>query len=209
MANENDSEDPQAYLIRNRTWYFIPFLMGCLFEAVGYIGRTLSANEAPGFTKNPYIIQSILLLLGPALFAASIYMILSPERRGENIIIGGLGIQILFFGFFIIVTLMFHMRIPGQPTQTSLEITNPWKKLVLVLYVTSLLILVRSAFRVAEYVVGKDGELQSKELWVYIVDALLMAIATLLLNWFHPSRVINRALDAKRIPSPEEYALES
>lgn len=36
----------------------------------------MSAQEAPDYTKNPYIIQSILLLLGPALFAASIYMIL-------------------------------------------------------------------------------------------------------------------------------------
>ena len=36
----------------------------------------MSSNEYPNFTKNPYIIQSILLLLGPTLFAASIYMIL-------------------------------------------------------------------------------------------------------------------------------------
>ena len=36
----------------------------------------MSSNESPNFTKNPYIIQSVLLLLGPTLFAASIYMIL-------------------------------------------------------------------------------------------------------------------------------------
>lgn len=45
-------------------------------EAVGYVGRAMSASESPDYTKNPYIIQSILLLLGPALFAASIYMVL-------------------------------------------------------------------------------------------------------------------------------------
>lgn len=49
---------------------------GFTVEAVGYVGRAMSAQEAPDFTKNPYIIQSILLLLGPALYAASIYMIL-------------------------------------------------------------------------------------------------------------------------------------
>ncbi|OAA55961.1 RTA-like protein [Niveomyces insectorum RCEF 264] len=59
-----------------RTWYFVPFVIGCLFEAVGYIGRALSSNEAPDFTQNPYIIQSVLLLLGPTLMAASVYMIL-------------------------------------------------------------------------------------------------------------------------------------
>jgi len=36
----------------------------------------MSSKEHPDFTKNPYIIQSLLLLLAPALFAASIYMIL-------------------------------------------------------------------------------------------------------------------------------------
>lgn len=45
-------------------------------EAVGYIGRAMSSTESPNFTKNPYIIQSVLLLLGPTLYAASIYMIL-------------------------------------------------------------------------------------------------------------------------------------
>lgn len=36
----------------------------------------MSSTESPDFTKNPYIIQSVLLLLGPTLYAASIYMIL-------------------------------------------------------------------------------------------------------------------------------------
>lgn len=36
----------------------------------------MSSPEYPNFTKNPYIIQSVLLLLGPTLYAASIYMIL-------------------------------------------------------------------------------------------------------------------------------------
>ncbi|KPM37830.1 hypothetical protein AK830_g8732 [Neonectria ditissima] len=244
-------------LIRNRTWYFIPFVIGCLFEAVGYVGRAMSAQEAPDFTKNPYIIQSILLLLGPALFAASIYMVLGRiiillgagehsiirtnwltkvfvlgdvlsffaqsggggmlataknsdnVKLGENIIVGGLCIQILFFGFFMIVTLIFHLRIQAKPTQKSYELAVPWRKLLYVLYTTSLFILVRSVFRVAEYVLGKDGELQSNEYWIYIFDATLMGLVAVLYNWFHPSRVVNRNADAKRIASMDGYLMES
>ncbi|RKL16581.1 hypothetical protein BFJ68_g5196 [Fusarium oxysporum] len=237
-------------LIRSRTWYFIPFLIGCLFECVGYVGRALSAQEAPDFTKNPYIIQSLLLLLGPALLAASIYMVLgrlirlldagdlsiisprwltkvfvagdvmsflaqsaaktkSAVKRGENIIVGGLGIQIIFFGFFMVVTLVFHLRINRNPTQKSQEITTPWKKLLIVLYSASLFIMVRSVFRVAEYVMGKDSELQSKEYFIYIFDALLMSLVVVSLNVFHPSRVINHDKDRKRIVSQDGYALES
>lgn len=48
--------------------------MNSQVETIGYIGRILSHfdQEALG----PYIMQTLLLLVAPALFAASIYMIL-------------------------------------------------------------------------------------------------------------------------------------
>lgn len=76
-------------------------------------------------------------------------------KRGENIILGGLGIQILFFGLFMIAILVFHWRIHSKPTRQSLELVQPWRKFVWVLYATSILIMVRSMFRVAEYVEGR------------------------------------------------------
>ncbi|GFF97760.1 protein RTM1 [Aspergillus udagawae] len=63
-------------LIRCRTWFFIPFVIGGFFEWVGYIGRILSSQESPNWLMGPYIQQTLLLLLAPALFAASIYMML-------------------------------------------------------------------------------------------------------------------------------------
>lgn len=58
-----------------------PGLTGESVETIGYVGRALSAAEAPAFSKNPFIIQSTLLLLGPALYAASMYMILGRLIR--------------------------------------------------------------------------------------------------------------------------------
>ncbi|KAH7210049.1 RTA1 like protein-domain-containing protein [Fusarium oxysporum] len=244
-------------MFRHRTWYFIPFLIGCLFEAFGYVGRALSANEAPDYTKNPYIMQSILLLLGPALLAASIYMILGrlivlldaghlslirtkwltkvfvigdvlsflaqsggggmlasaknkdSIKMGENMIVGGLLIQILFFGFFMVVTVVFHMRIRSRPTSRSLVLNTPWEKLIFILYASSLFILVRSVFRVAEYVLGKDGALQAEEYWIYIFDATLMSFVAILFNLFHPSQVINVLGDEKPRYTVDEYPLHS
>lgn len=92
---------------RNRTWYFIPFVIGgaCVssfyifsiplwnyankcelfsVEALGYLARYASAEEAPNFTTKPYIAQSLMLLLAPAFFAASIYMILGRIIRLLN-----------------------------------------------------------------------------------------------------------------------------
>lgn len=43
-------------------------------EIIGYAARAKSGDESPDWTLGPYIIQAILLLVAPALFAASIYM---------------------------------------------------------------------------------------------------------------------------------------
>jgi hypothetical protein len=46
----------------------------CTVQWIGYIGRAMAASQTPDWTLGPYILQSLLLLLAPALFAASIYM---------------------------------------------------------------------------------------------------------------------------------------
>lgn len=124
-------------------------------------------------------------------------------KRGELIIVGGLVIQVIFFGFFVIVTFVFHRRLSAMPTRKSMSLVTPWKSLLYVLYITSTLILIRSVYRIIEYVMGSDGELLAKEVYLYIFDGLLMAGVVLLFNWFHPSRVINRVKDLDRVSSME------
>ncbi|KAH8197838.1 hypothetical protein TruAng_007985 [Truncatella angustata] len=66
-------------LWQTRSFYFIPFAIGGIFEAVGYFGRIWSH-----FDKNAiggYVMQSLLILVAPALFAASVYMILGRTIR--------------------------------------------------------------------------------------------------------------------------------
>ncbi|KAI9741720.1 MAG: hypothetical protein M1834_000105 [Cirrosporium novae-zelandiae] len=226
-------------LIRRRTWYFIPFVIGGCFETVGYIGRAWSAKQSPDWTVPPYVMQSLLLLLAPALFAASIYMVLGriiqltdgeehsliraklltkvfvtgdvlsffvqstgggmmAQSSGKNLKLGerlitiGLLIQILFFGFFMIVAGVFHYRIALYPTGRCLTLTVPWKRYLWILYSASLLIMVRSVFRVIEYVQGSDGMLLQHELYLYIFDATLMFLTMVIFNIFHPSKIISK-----------------
>ncbi|KAK1450744.1 hypothetical protein CCUS01_02200, partial [Colletotrichum cuscutae] len=169
-------------------------------EIVGYIGRALSATETPNWSTTSYTIQSLTLLLGPALLAASIYMVLgrlirfleaehlalirtkwltklfllgdvisfvtqgaggailsrakslSDVELGENIIIAGLAVQILFFGGFIVVTCLFHY--------------------------------------LAEYVTGSSGALMASEVYIYVFDAALMFLVAAVFNVFHPGTII-------------------
>lgn len=48
-------------------------------EIIGYIGRTISTNDL--WALGPYIVQSILLLIAPAFFAAAIYIVLGRIIR--------------------------------------------------------------------------------------------------------------------------------
>ncbi|KAG0136943.1 RTA1 like protein-domain-containing protein [Tuber indicum] len=217
-------------LTRTRTWYFIPLVIGALMEAVGYIGRGISHHDREVLA--PYLVQALLLLVAPALYAASIYMILGrlitsidAERHslirttwltkifvagdvlsflmqstgggmmakgddsvkmGEHIVLGGLFVQILFFGLFMVATVVFHLRLRKDPTQAS-QMGTAWRTLLMALYIASLSILVRSLFRIIEYIQGREGYLMSNEVWLYIFDAVLMLSVTVLFNVVHPS----------------------
>ncbi|KAL7754593.1 hypothetical protein ACKLNR_002826 [Fusarium oxysporum f. sp. zingiberi] len=225
-------------LIRYRTFYLVPFLIGCIFEAIGYAGRAISAKQTPDWAIMPYVLQSLLLLLGPTMLAASIYMSLGrliksleadsyslvpieyltktfvigdvisflaqsggggmlanakskgDQKLGQNIIIVGLAVQIYFFAFFITILHIFHRRITANPTSKSLSSISPWKQFVLVLYVDSGLIMIRSLFRLVEYITGSNGALQSTETYIYVFDASMIFITVALFNVVHPGRAI-------------------
>lgn len=52
---------------------YIPLLVGCLLEVIGYIARTSSTTNQERLM--PFIIQSTFVLIAPTLMAASIYML--------------------------------------------------------------------------------------------------------------------------------------
>ncbi|KAL2801783.1 RTA1 like protein-domain-containing protein [Aspergillus granulosus] len=61
-------------LLRHRALFFVPFIIGLLFEAAGYAARIFSHYDT--LALGPYIVQTMLILVAPPLFAASIYMTL-------------------------------------------------------------------------------------------------------------------------------------
>jgi hypothetical protein len=113
----------------------------------------------------------------------------SSVKTGEKLVIGGLFVQLLFFGLFIVTAGIFHFRLIKVPTAPSLSRDIPWKKHMYVLYCASFLIMVRSIFRVVEYIQGHDGYLLQHEVYLYIFDSVLMLLTMLLFNWSHPSEV--------------------
>ncbi|KAI4242619.1 MAG: hypothetical protein LQ352_007198, partial [Teloschistes flavicans] len=192
-------------------------------ETIGYIGRAIGHSQPKAL--GPYLIQSLFVLVAPALFAATIYMTLgrliraanSPNlslirvnwvttcfvigdvftffiqaggggimastdpkkaKLGQNVILGGLFLQILIFGFFVLVAAIFHVRLRKQQ-KSSKTVEVPmgleWQKTLAVLYVVSGLIMARNIVRVVEFIGGREGPLLTVEWTIYVFDALFMA----------------------------------
>lgn len=108
---------------------------------------------------------------------------------GEKIIVTGLFIQILFFGIFLISALLFHYRINLVPTALSSSTDIPWREHIRNLYLTSGIILVRSVFRIVEYLMGNSGWILSHEYMLYIFDTILMLSVVVIFLWQQPGKL--------------------
>jgi hypothetical protein len=97
-------------------------------------------------------------------------------------------VQLAFFGFFMVVAISFHRRLTLVPTIQSRS-DFPWKKNIWTMYAASFLIMVRSVFRVIEYLQGNDGSLLQHEYYIYALDALLMLAVMVIFNVIHPSGI--------------------
>jgi hypothetical protein len=115
----------------------------------------------------------------------------SGVKLGQNVITAGLGIQVFFFGLFILVAGIFNYRLHAMPSLRSKQLSVPWQSFLYVLYGVSFMIMIRSVFRIIEYVMGQDGYLLDHEIFLYIFDAALMFLTMVLFNIYHPSRIIN------------------
>jgi hypothetical protein len=118
--------DSTEYSIVRATWVTKIFVGGdilCFLVQAGGAGILVSSDDTDGF------------------------------KRGENVILCGLILQILVFGFFVVVASIWHRRLNRRPTAASAEL--PWGKLIWFLYAASVCITIRNVCRVIEYAMGK------------------------------------------------------
>lgn len=127
----------------------------------------------------------------------------STAAKGGNVIKVGLIIQIIFFGVFIITSIIFHVKLEKNGSRVLQQRVVPWKKHQTVLYIGSLLIFVRSIFRYIEYNEGSSGTLLQHEFWSYIFDAALMLLVMAAFNVIHPAEISSLVKERKG-----EYGME-
>jgi hypothetical protein len=133
-------------------------------------------------------------------------------KNGERLVLVGLFVQIIFFGFFFLASVVFHRRINRNPTGVSLSLANSafsfktsWIGLLYALYASSVAILIRSIFRTIEYIQGNSGYLLKNEIWLYLFDAVLMLAVMVIFNWVYPAAVLQ---ERRPVRSREGYECE-
>lgn len=120
----------------------------------------------------------------------------STATLGSRIILSGLVLQIIIFGFFVAVSVVFHIRLRATPTKQSRDRSSSWEKFMIILYTTSGFIMIRSIVRVAEFVGGFDGFIILHEVFLYVLDAVPMLAVMLIFNVVYPSSYSTRARKA-------------
>ncbi|UPK92758.1 hypothetical protein LCI18_003693 [Fusarium solani-melongenae] len=123
-------------------------------------------------------------------------------KWAERIVVIGLMIQIIAFALFCVVAVVFHRRMKRAPTAASIGTLVPWESTLYMLYGVSILIMIRSIFRVIEFAQGYTGYALSHEWTLYVFDALLMWIVIVIFAWRFPSQ-----LDAGLSSSSDDVGL--
>ncbi|KAF5010521.1 hypothetical protein FDECE_3338 [Fusarium decemcellulare] len=220
-------------LIKIRTRFSIPFALGGVAEHIGYGARAYCAKHTDKL--GPFAIQSILILVAPAFYAASIYMVLSrlmmsvraerfsiiPARwltkifvvgdilsflvqsaggsmmtmqnikpsLAKTVVIIGLFIQVGVFSIFIVTAITFHVRMRRWPLAQSLDGTSTWRTTMGMMYATCFLIMLRSSFRIVEFMLGQDGYLMHHEWPLYAFDSALMFTVMVIYGVWYPGNL--------------------
>lgn len=160
------------------------FLAASIYMIFGEIIRVLGAEHYSVIRierSTKYFVTSDVISL--LLQAGGGGLSIVNQKWGRIIIIIGLAIQIIAFSLIIYTMIIFLIRIHNSPTKISLEldcsrpIWGNWKHAMYAMLAACILIMVRSIFRVAEFIEGADGVLQSKERYFFAFESSMIIVA--------------------------------
>ncbi|KIW16868.1 hypothetical protein PV08_04058 [Exophiala spinifera] len=222
---------------RHRAWFWWVMNFAVLMELVGYIFRTISIKHL--FNKSDFIVQTVMILVAPAVMAAALYMSFGrvtlwvvpkeyqtvrhlwvpPRRvtlvfvgfdvlsffvqvvggsmvaaastkdsanRGRDVVLVGLALQLVTFGFFVFASLRLYFMLRTQLRDAPLPKERNWRLFLTVVNVANVIILIRTLLRFIEYAIGTYNYLTNHEWFFYCFDSALMFLVAALFLVFHP-----------------------
>jgi hypothetical protein len=116
----------------------------------------------------------------------------SMANLGQKIMLIGLFSQLLFFGFFLFVSVIFWKRMRSSPARytTPTYGKHTWLALLKLLFAAAALIILRNVYRVIEFGQGYSGYLASHEPYMYIFDTFPMFVVQAMFHLIHAGEVL-------------------
>ncbi|KAL9586860.1 MAG: hypothetical protein Q9212_000604 [Teloschistes hypoglaucus] len=164
------------------------------------------------------ILSLVLQALGGGMASAASHSNKSPET-GDHIMVTGLAFQVFTLLVFMILCTDFAVRTfkrmnrMGEgaldPTHKSLRGSMKFRLFLVVLALSTICIFIRSVFRVVELGEGWNGALIKNQTLFIILEGVMVIIAVLVLNLFHPGLCFRegyvRKPKATKKPGPRRF----
>jgi len=197
----NDLESENPFLIQICCLTFAPAFLAagiyvCLSRIVIVFGADISRIPPKWYT---YIFVACdffsLVLQGAGGGMASVAVNNHKSAQpGTNVMLAGLGFQVFTLVVFLILCgeyawrVMQRIKSGGQldPVHAKLRQSKRFRGFLLALAISTICILIRSVFRVIEMAEGWNGHLMRNQTLFFILEGVMVAIAVIVLNFFHP-----------------------
>ncbi|OJJ08351.1 hypothetical protein ASPVEDRAFT_89577 [Aspergillus versicolor CBS 583.65] len=153
---------------------------------VTYIGKPHLSTISPQKVTKVFVTGDVAAFL-LQLAGGGMQTINSMRSLGEKILIVGLFVQLLFFGFFLYVSGSFQLRL--RDCGYGWSGGGQWRRLLHILFLVSALVIVRCVFRIIEYIQGTGGYLYSHEVYMYIFDSVPMFFVQAVFHFYHPGNI--------------------
>jgi len=167
-----------------------PLLAATIYMTFGRIIRNLK-TEASSLISikwlTTFFVLGDLICLGTQLGGSVLRASedAATNQRGSHIVLGGLILQVSIFVIFALLVCNFHIRF--RKIETTMEL--PWARHFVVLYILSLVFIIRNVVRIVEFLQGGDGYITGHESMLYVFDGALMLLVAVFLLVVHPGRL--------------------
>ena len=184
-----------------------PMLAATVYMTFGRIIRNLKAATfsiiSPRWLTSLFVLGDVICLgsqLAGSVLRASDD--LQTNQTGSHIVLAGLILQVVMFSFFGLLVAIFHARY----TRSGEDIGLGWKKHVVMLYVLSVVFVVRNIVRIVEFTQSGDGYIAMHESMLYLFDGSFMLFVSVLFLLVHPGRLLR---EARRFHRKDRFTMGS
>jgi hypothetical protein len=172
-----------------------------IVETFGQENSRISARSYPRIFIVCDFLSLVLQAAGGGIASVKTHNYKDPTL-GNNIMLAGLSVQVVTMFLFMLLALDFSVRTLRRtrqlgaenaldPRHATLRKSKAFKGFLVALSLSTILVFTRCVFRVAELSEGWEGPMMKKQGLFIGLEGVVIILAVLLLNFFHPGLCFN------------------